>query len=85
MKTLILLSVLLVSTVSMAECKFGLDVKKAGAKTAYARGGVSISSKIRAALESQGCKITYNVMTKSQVKSMKMERLTKQLAKLKSE
>ena len=82
MKKLLVVALLSLSTVSMASCTFGLDVKKEGAKTAYAKGGVSVSQKIQDALTAQGCTITKNVMTKEQSKAMTIEGLKKRLAKL---
>ncbi len=82
MKKLIAITTLLLSVNTFAQCSFGLDIKKEGAKTAYAAGGVSVSKKIQDALKAQGCNISYNVMTKSQVKAMQLERAKKRYEKL---
>lgn len=83
MKKLITLVTLMTITHSFAACELTMDKKKAKAKTAYVN-GVSVSAKIRTALESQ-CTIKYNVLTEAQVKEMNIKNLEKRLAKLKGE
>jgi len=82
MKKLITITALLLSVNSFAQCSFGLDVKKEGAKTAYATGGVSVSKKVQEALKAQGCNISYNVLTKKQVKLMNLDRAKARYEKL---
>lgn len=83
MKKLIAIVTLISINSAFAACEITMDKKKAKAKTAYVN-GVSVSSKIRAALESQ-CTIKYNVLTEAQVKEMNIKNLETRLAKLKSE
>ena len=83
MKKLLLITVLTMSSLSYSACTIEMQVKKEGAKTAYVN-GTSVSSKIRTALSTQ-CKINYTVMSKEEVKKMKIDNLEKRLAKLKTE
>ena len=85
MKKLILIALVAVSTASFGACDFTLDVKKDGAKTAYASGGVSVSKKIQDALTAQGCTVKYNVMSKAEIKAMTIESLQRRLKKLESQ
>ncbi len=80
MKKLLVIIILSVSSVSYSACNLQFDVKKDGAKTAYIE-GVSVSAKIRTALESK-CKIAYNVLTKDEIKQMSIKSLKVRLAKL---
>ena len=80
MKKLLTIALLTVSAVSYSACNIELDVKKEGAKTAYA-GGTSVSQKIQDALSTQ-CKITKNVLSQSEVKKMALENAKKRYEKL---
>ena len=82
MKKLLIIATLMTSFSALSACEFGLDVKKEGAKTAYAKNGVSVSAKIREALTAQGCKISINVMTKSEIDGMKLENAKRRYEKL---
>ena len=78
----LLIATLILSTTNVMACNISMQVKKAGAKTAYVN-GVSVSAKIREALSSQ-CNIKYEVMSKTQVKAMQVKALETRLAKLKT-
>jgi len=81
MKKLIFIALMTVSTLSIAACELTLGVKKAGAKTAYADDGVSVSQKIQDALSVQ-CKITKRVMPKAEVTKMNLLKAKKRYEKL---
>lgn len=80
MKKLLIITALSVSTLSYSACNISLDVKKAGAKTAYID-GVSVSAKIQAALSSK-CTVKYNTLSKAEVSTMKLANAKNRYEKL---
>ena len=79
MKKLILITILLSGSISFgSSCTIQGQVKKEGAKTIYVN-GESISLK---KLTKMACKVETTVMSKEQARTMKIEKLKKQLKKL---
>lgn len=80
MKTLLILLTLIAFN-TQAACLIDLGVKKKGAKTYYLGNGERLSKSVISKLSSV-CKFNVKVLSKKRVKSMKINRLQKRLAKL---
>jgi len=84
MKNLIILIALLSCVGAKAQCNLVLKKKKSTAKTLYLENGNTIGQKTLAKLDGI-CTYNVEVMTVSELRTLKMKRLKRQLAKLKAE
>jgi len=82
MKKLLAITLLSLSTLSIANCTLPMDIKKIGASTAYID-GVSVSKKIRTAISAK-CDIKFKVLSSSEISDMNISNAVKRLAKLRA-
>ena len=76
-----LLALTLLLSIQSHACTIDLGIKKQGAKTYYLKSGQTISKSIIKRLQSE-CKFNVRLLTKLEIKRVKITTLKKRLAKL---